>query len=207
MLLDAFGKQCPMPLVMAKKALDEGERDVQVKVDNDTAVTNLSRLAAQRNLGFAVEDIEGGFLVKFTVGEDAAVAPASSSAPTAQPAAAPVDTPAGAGYAVFIGKDHVGEGDPQLGRNLMKMAIYTLSESDDVPAALLFMNSGVKLVAGEEPQVVESCQKLIARGCEVLVCGTCLNFYGLTEKLEVGDVSNMYDILGKMQKASKVITL
>ena len=203
MLLDAFGKQCPMPLVMAKKALDEGERDVQVKVDNDTAVTNLSRLATQRNLGFAVEDIEGGFLVKFTVGENAAVAPASSSAPTAQPAG----TPAGAGYAVFIGKDHVGEGDPQLGRNLMKMAIYTLSESDDVPAALLFMNSGVKLVAGEEPQVVESCQKLIERGCEVLVCGTCLNFYGLTEKLEVGDVSNMYDILGRMQKASKVITL
>ena len=207
MLLDAFGKQCPMPLVMAKKALDEGERDVQVKVDNDTAVTNLSRLATQRNLGFAVEDIEGGFLVKFAVGENAAVAPASSSAPTAQSATAPAGTPAGAGYAVFIGKDHVGEGDPQLGRNLMKMAIYTLSESDDVPAALLFMNSGVKLVAGEEPQVVESCQKLIERGCEVLVCGTCLNFYGLTEKLEVGDVSNMYDILGRMQKASKVITL
>ena len=101
----------------------------------------------------------------------------------------------------------MGEGDPQLGRNLMKMAVYTLSESDDAPASLLFMNSGVKLVAGEEPQVVESCHKLIERGCEVLVCGTCLNFYGLTEKLEVGDISNMYDILGKMQKASKVITL
>ena len=200
MLLDAFGKQCPMPLVMAKKALDEGDCEVQIKVDNDTAVTNLSRLASQRNLGFAVEDIEGGFLVKFTVEGEGVPAPAA--APVAQPAA-----PAGAGYAVFVGKDHVGEGDPQLGRNLMKMAIYTLSESDDVPSSVLFMNSGVKLVCGEEPQVVESCQKLIERGCEILVCGTCLNFYGLTEKLEVGEVSNMYDILGRMQEAGKVITL
>ena len=202
MLLDAFGKQCPMPLVMAKKALDEGEHDVQIKVDNDTAVTNLSRLATQRGLGFAVEEIEGGFLVKFAV--DGAAAVPAPVVPAARPVAS---ASAAAGYAVFIGKDHVGEGDPQLGRNLMKMAIYTLSESDDAPASLLFMNSGVKLVAGEEPQVVESCRKLIERGCEVLVCGTCLNFYGLTEKLEVGDVSNMYDILGKMQKASKVITL
>ena len=66
MLLDAFGKQCPMPLVMAKKALDEGERDVQIKVDNDTAVKNLSRLATKQNLGFEVETIEGGYLVKFS---------------------------------------------------------------------------------------------------------------------------------------------
>ena len=68
MLLDAFGKQCPMPLVMAKKALDEGARDVQIKVDNDTAVKNLSRLATKQNLGFEVETIEGGYLVKFSAG-------------------------------------------------------------------------------------------------------------------------------------------
>lgn len=202
MLLDAFGKQCPMPLVMAKKALDEGETDVQVKVDNDTAVKNLSRLADKRGLGFAVEAIEGGYLVKF----DATGAPAQDSAQ--QVAAVLSGTGAtGSGYAVFAGKDHVGEGDPELGRNLMKMAIYTLSESDEVPSSLLFMNSGVKLVAGEEPQVVQSCQKLIERGCEVLVCGTCLNFYGLSDKLEVGEVSNMYDILTRMQEAGKVITL
>ena len=113
----------------------------------------------------------------------------------------------GSGYAVFIGKDHVGEGDPTLGRNLMKMAIYTLAESNDVPSSVLFMNSGVKLVAGEEPQAVESCNKLIERGCEILVCGTCLNFYGITDTLEVGEVSNMYDILSRMQEAGKVITL
>ncbi len=198
MLLDAFGKQCPMPLVMVKKALDEGATDVQIKVDNDTAVKNLSRLAQKQGLGFAVEAIEGGYLVKFsgTAGEAAAEAPVLAGLGAT-----------GSGYAFFVGKDHVGEGDPTLGRNLMKMAIYTLAESDDVPSSVLFMNSGVKLVCGEEPQVVESCNKLIERGCEVLVCGTCLNFYGLTEKLEVGEVSNMYDILSRMQEAAKTITL
>ena len=202
MLLDAFGKQCPMPLVMAKKALDEGERDVQIKVDNDTAVKNLSRLATKQNLGFEVETIEGGYLVKFSAD--------GAQAGQVQAAVAPVLAGMGAGgsgYAVFIGKDHVGEGEPTLGRNLMKMAIYTLAESDDVPSSVLFMNSGVKLVAGEEPQVVESCNKLIERGCEILVCGTCLNFYGITDKLGVGEVSNMYDILSRMQEAGKVITL
>ena len=199
MLLDAFGKQCPMPLVMVKKALGEGATDVQIKVDNDTAVKNLSRLAQKQGLGFAVETIEGGYLVKFS--GEAAVAEAAQA-----PVLAGLGS-TGSGYAFFVGKDHVGEGDPTLGRNLMKMAIYTLAESDDVPSSVLFMNSGVKLVCGEEPQVVESCNKLIERGCEVLVCGTCLNFYGLSEKLEVGEVSNMYDILSRMQEAAKTITL
>lgn len=198
MLLDAFGKQCPMPLVMVKKALADGQTDVQIKVDNDTAVKNLSRLAQKQGLGFSFEAIEGGYLVKFS-GEAAAEQAEA-------PALAGIGA-AGSGYAFFVGKNHVGEGDPTLGRNLMKMAIYTLSESDDVPSSVLFMNSGVKLVCGEEPQVVESCKKLIERGCEVLVCGTCLNFYGLSEKLEVGEVSNMYDILSRMQEAAKTITL
>ena len=121
--------------------------------------------------------------------------------------AAPACTPAGCGYAVFIGKDHVGEGDPQLGYNLMKMAIYTLSEGEDAPASVLFMNSGVKLVAGDEQQIIDSVNKLIEKGTEVLVCGTCLDFYGLKEQLKVGEVSNMYDILGRMQEAAKTITL
>ena len=50
-------------------------------------------------------------------------------------------------------------------------------------------------------------QALIDKGVKVLVCGTCLNYYGLAERLKIGTVSNMYDILGAMQRADKVITL
>jgi sulfur relay (sulfurtransferase) complex TusBCD TusD component (DsrE family) len=69
------------------------------------------------------------------------------------------------------------------------------------------MNEGVKLVTGVEPQIVENLNTLIEKGTKVLVCGTCLNYYGLKDELKVGTVSNMYDILGAMQEVSKVIKL
>lgn len=200
-IIDAFGMQCPKPLVLAKKEIDAGCRELSVQVDNETAVKNLTRLGGKTGLAVSVDDIEGGWLVSFAEGDGDA--PAPIPAPTGA-ACAPG---AGCGYAVFVGKDHVGEGDGELGYNLMKMALYTLSESDDVPASLLFMNSGVKLVAGGEQQVIDNVSALAEKGTEVLVCGTCLDFYGCKDRLGVGEVSNMYDILGRMQEAAKVITL
>ncbi len=110
-------------------------------------------------------------------------------------------------YAVFIGKDHVGEGDPELGHNLAKMAITALSEADDAPEALMFMNSGVKLLCEDEEQIINGVSSLQDGGCDILACGTCLDFYGLKDDLKVGEISNMYDILDRMRAVSKVITL
>ena len=204
-ILDGFGKPCPMPLVMAKKEIDAGNHDLAVQVDNETAVKNLTRLAKKKGLAIACDKIEGGWLMTYSEGDGTEVNAAEIEEALASGAAC---SPAGGcGYAVFVGKDHVGEGDGELGYNLMKMAIYTLSESDDIPASLLFMNSGVKLVAGDEEQIITSVKKLEELGTEVLVCGTCLDFYGVKESLKAGEVSNMYDILGRMQEASNVITL
>jgi len=195
MQIDARGKACPQPVILAKKELDGGCRDLTVLVDNRAAVENLTRLGNSAGVHVAAGETEGGFFVRLT-GE-----------------AKPVETPeitcpaAGNGYAVFIGKDHVGAGDHTLGYNLMKMALYTLAQGDDVPKYVLFMNDGVRLPAGEEPQVIESIQTLTDKGATVLVCGTCLNFYNLTERLKIGTISNMYDILGAMQRADKVISL
>lgn len=202
-LIDAFGLQCPKPLMLAKKEIDEGSREIAVRVDNETAVKNLTRLGGKTGLGVSVDEIEGGWLVTLAEGEGAALA---SPAPASIPDGA-CPTTGGCGYAVFVGKDHVGEGDGELGNNLMKMALYTLAESGDAPVSLLFMNSGVKLVAAGEPQVIGSVEKLIEQGTEVLVCGTCLDFYGLKDQLDAGEVSNMYDILERMREAAKVITL
>lgn len=204
-IIDAFGMQCPKPLVLAKKEIDAGCRELSVQVDNETAVKNLTRLGGKTGLAVTVDEIEGGWLVSFAEGDG--TAPVPVAAPTAATTGSACSVGGGCGYAVFVGKDHVGEGDGDLGHNLMKMALYTLSESDDVPASLLFMNSGVKLVAGDEQQIVNSVQALIEKGTEVLVCGTCLDFYGVKDALAVGEVSNMYDILGRMQEAAKVITL
>ncbi len=200
--LDGFGKACPMPLVMAKKEIDAGNIDFTIKVDNDSALKNVTRLGKKKGLSVAVETIDGGWALTFGEGDGNTAEP-DISALLAESSNAGNKS----GYAFFVGKDHVGEGDSELGRNLMKMAIYTLSESDEIPSSILFMNSGVKLLCGEEPQVVENVKTLEEKGCEVLVCGTCLDFYDIKDKLEIGEVSNMYDILGRMQEAAKAITL
>ena len=204
-IIDAFGKQCPLPLVMAKKELDAGCTELAVQVDNETAVKNLSRLGEKQGIGVSVDAIEGGWLVSFAAGERA-----EAIELTAPDAAAPVQGacgPMGCGYAVFIKSDAIGTSEGELGGNLMKMALYTLSEAGDPPASLLFMNEGVKLLVEGQDQNIESVRKLMEQGTEVLVCGTCLDFYGLKEKLAVGEVSNMYDILGRMREAAKVIEL
>ena len=195
MQIDAKGKACPQPVILAKRELDGGCSDLTVLVDNRAAVENLTRLGGSMGMQITSGDAEGGFFVHFAGVPVPGVSPVIACAPS------------GNGYAVFIGKDVVGAGDPTLGFNLMKMAIYTLAQSDDVPAYVLFMNDGVKLPAGEEPQVIENIQTLLDKGAKVLVCGTCLNYYGIMERLKIGTVSNMYDILGAMQRADKVITL
>lgn len=215
MYVDAIGKACPMPVMLAKKELDKGCKDLTVAVDNKIAVENLSRLADNNGFRVNVTEKEDVFEVNLTA-EDKDMVQNSGAASQASASETAASSPtfyslncntSGCGYAVFIGKDVVGEGERELGQNLLKMAIYTLSQSDEVPASVLFMNSGVKLPAGEEQQVIDSLKELIEKGTEVLVCGTCLNYYGLTEQLKVGTVSNMYDILGRMQSAAKVITL
>lgn len=195
MFLDAIGKTCPIPVVMAKKELTAGCKDLTIAVDNETAVENLKRLANSEGMEVAVEKKDGAFHIHMH-GDGAAAAPQETSCGCA-----------GSSYAVFIGKDHLGEGAQELGYNLMKMAIYTLSQSEKRPASVLFMNSGVKLVTGDEAQIIDSLKELQEQGTEVLVCGTCLNYYGIAEQLKVGTVSNMYDILERMQNASGVITL
>ena len=195
-IIDARGKACPTPVIMAKKAISAGESTFTVLVDNTTAVENLKRLAANQGFDAAVTEQGGAFHLAFVRTGCAACEEAVN---------APLPAPGG-DWAVFVGRDIIGDGDRELGTNLMRMFFYTLSQGEDKPGAVLFMNAGVKLPTLDE-QVVEHLKALSAVGVEILVCGTCLNFYGLTDRLRVGTVSNMYDIVTRMQKAGKVISL
>lgn len=195
MQIDARGKACPQPVIMAKKEIDGGCRDLTILVDNRTAVENLTRLGNSAGMQVTAGDNGNGLFVRLT-GEGKIVEEPIIACPAT-----------GNGYAVFIGKDVVGAGDYELGYNLMKMALYTLAQGDSVPAYVLIMNAGVKLPAGEEQQVIDSLMTLLEKGSIILVCGTCLNYYGIADRLKVGTVSNMYDIMSAMQRADKVITL
>ena len=195
-IIDARGKACPTPVIMAKKAISAGESTFTVLVDNTTAVENLKRLAENQGFDAAVTEQGGAFHLAFVRTGCAACEEAVNS---------PLPAPGG-GWAVFVGRDIIGDGDRELGTNLMRMFFYTLSQGEDKPGAVLFMNAGVRLPTLDE-QIVEHLKALAADGVEILVCGTCLSFYGLTEQLQVGTVSNMYDIVTRMQRAGKVISL
>lgn len=213
-----------MPLMMAKKEIDAGCGDLSITVDNETARDNIVRLGKQSGLMVEASVVDGGYLVRLSdAGRSAGTAGSMPAAPKADeapegglstdrclkgepPASGQAGRPAD-DYAVFISKDSIGEGDLELGKALMKMALYTLSEAEQAPSALFFMNAGVKLLTGGDKQAVEHVQTLQGRGTEVMACGSCLDFYGLKEELLVGEVSNMYDILEGMRRSSMVITL
>lgn len=184
--LDAFGKVCPMPVIMAKKELQKGE-PFSITVDNETAVGNLTRLAKAMGCTLKTDKIDGGWCLEF-------------SAPTAQVKG---EHKQGT-YAVFFNKQTVGTGDDELGHNLAKMMLYTLTQSDELPEYVLLMNGGAKLAT--EDECAEHLNTLIDKGCNVLVCGTCLNYFGIADQCKAGIVSNMYDIVTAMQQVDKVIT-
>lgn len=191
MRINAGGKECPIPVIMAKKELEAGAQDVEIIVDGPTQIGNLARLGDALGRPTTSEPFGDKFLVKFANGE-------------AITGAAGIDDGT---YAVFFNTNAIGTNQIELGYNLAKMAIFTLSESEKIPSYVLFMNEAVKLPAGDEQQIIDNLNTLIDKGTKVLVCGTCLNFLGITDQLKVGTVSNMYDILGAMQEVGKVIKL
>ena len=193
-VLDAKGKACPMPVIMAKKQMEQGEA-FQIQVDNQTAVENLKRLGQSQGIEPTVEEKTGIYTLTFAQGVS-----------SQEEKSCPVVTQTSSGTVFFFGKDYVGEGEQELGKNLIKMMLYTLTQSSDLPSAILLMNSGVHL-ASTNAETAAHLQTLVDLGCDLLVCGTCLNYYGIADQLKVGTVSNMYDIVTKMQEAAKVITV
>ena len=105
---------------------------------------------------------------------------------------------------VVISADHMGEGDEELGKVLIKGFIYALTEQDVLPQTILFYNGGAKLTCEESP-TLEDLKSLEAQGVEILTCGTCLDYYHLKDKLVVGGVTNMYSIVESMAEAGKII--
>ncbi|WP_294372553.1 sulfurtransferase-like selenium metabolism protein YedF [uncultured Clostridium sp.] len=195
-IIDAKGKNCPIPVIMAKKEIDNGGDSFIVEVDNKIAVENLKKLAKNQGFYSTVKEEENKFSVVFT-----------KECEECNEILSKLNNKSLLGnWAVFIGKEIIGEGDNELGKNLMKMFFYTLSESDNLPKYILFMNGGVKVPTLNE-QAAEHLKDIEEKGTEIMVCGTCLNFYNLEDKLKAGKVSNMYDISNAMKEVDKVITL
>ena len=196
--VDARGDACPLPVVKAKRAIAElnGAGEVEVLVDNEIAVQNLTKMAQQKGYTYSAEKrAEREYRVLFTVGE---AAPETPAAPEACTPDARTDA------VVAIASDKMGEGAEELGKTLLKAFVFSLTQQEKLPKTILFYNGGAHLTCEGSP-MLEDLRALEAEGVEILTCGTCLNFYGLTEKLAVGGVTNMYVIAEKLLHAGNVV--
>ncbi len=195
--VDCRGLNCPEPVLLTKKALsDEPGRALNVIVDNETARENVLRFVRNQGRNAEWQKEDNFFLI--TVSSDK-----KQKAPEVQP----VETVKSAKHAViFIATDEMGVGSSELGKMLMRNFIYTLTKRDVLPKAIVFMNSGVKLSIIDSP-VVEELEELEQNGVQILVCGTCLDYYNLEEKHKAGLVSNMYDISDMLLEAGQVVTI
>lgn len=196
--VNAMGDACPLPVVKTLNAIKglTGPETVETLVDNPTAVENLRRLAQSKGYSFSSEKRgEAEYRVLLGVGAEAGI-------PEEVPAC--YIPPAKKRVVVAVTADHMGEGDPKLGRTLLKGFLFALGQLEELPAVILFYNGGAALSC-EGSESLEDLKALEGRGVEILTCGTCLNFYGLTEKLRVGGVTNMYSIVETLAGADLVL--
>jgi selenium metabolism protein YedF len=200
--VNALGDACPIPVVKTKNALRalNGAGAVETLVDNAIAVQNLTKMANQKGYGVKSEKLaENRFMVTMTIGEgDAQPEPIQDESCLVPPAGTLKNT------VMVIGSDRMGEGSDDLGKTLMKGFIYAIGQQDTLPKTLLFYNGGVALACEESP-CLEDLKSLQAQGVKILACGTCLNFYNLTDKLQVGEVTNMYTIAETMTLADLIV--
>lgn len=203
-LVDARGKACPLPVIETRNALREHGAPVVTLVDNDIARQNVEKMARQMGLNAAAQQEEGCWRITLTAGQEKGFAPDSQEVADLMEHIPPCTVPAQGPTVVVLSSDEMGMGDEVLGRALMKGFVYALTQLDEAPDTVLLYNGGAKLSV-EGAETVADLKTLEEAGAEILTCGTCLNHYGLTEKLAVGSVTNMYVIADTLSKAGKVI--
>ena len=199
-IIDCRGLACPLPVVNAKKAAEElGSGDVlAVMVDNEIAVQNLTRFAEHKGFGVSAEKKgEKEYVVTMNISGTAA------ENVKEEEVACAMDTRR-KGMLVVLSANVMGTGDPKLGTSLMKAFVFALTKQDQLPDTILCYNTGASLTC-EGADTLEDLKLLESEGVTILTCGTCLDFYGLKEKLAVGTVTNMYDIVERMENAARII--
>jgi selenium metabolism protein YedF len=203
------GQPCPIPVVKAKELLaGQDVEGVVVVVDNFVAVQNLEKMAKGTGCGFSYAGEGALFRVTIVKGAD------SGRFSGGQPGEAqdnPSETPEIAGGAkkgpvVLITADSMGRGAEELGRMLIKGFVFSLTQLNPLPEAVIFLNGGARLTT-KGANTVPDLKTLEEKGVGIYTCGTCANYYKLTEALAVGSIVDMMNIVTRLGKASSVITI
>ncbi|GAB7080568.1 sulfurtransferase-like selenium metabolism protein YedF [Megalodesulfovibrio paquesii] len=215
--LDCRGLACPQPVLQSKRLVEaHAPARLDVLVDNDAARENVTRFLQSR--GYSVQPVALGADWKLEASLNAPPKDATAPSPEAascEPCAimteaeiASLASLARPQILVFIPAATMGQGDDALGAKLMVNFIKTLPELGKDLWRIVLVNGGVHLAAPETPQdsqVLEVLQALERDGVSILVCGTCLEFFGIMDKKAVGQTTNMLDVVTSMQLATRII--
>lgn len=194
--VNAMGDNCPIPVIKTKKAIAAltGPETIEVLVDNEIAVQNVTKMASGSG-GKVTSEKLGDAEFKVTIEME--------GAPVADEAEA-VCVPDARDNTVVVSSDRMGSGNDELGKVLIKGFIFAVTQLDTLPKTMLFYNGGATLTT-EDSDSLEDLKSLEAQGVEIMTCGTCLDYYGLKDKLAVGTVTNMYSIVETMAKAGRIV--
>lgn len=192
--IDCRGLACPQPVLETKKALEEkGREEIIVLVDNPAAKENVRRFAESQGCQVGITEEKGIFTL--SIKKSKALEPASPKI---------IENAKLTTSIFFIDSDKIGQGPEELGKILARSFWQTLAQMEKLPQKIIFINKGVKL-ACQGSEVLEDLKELAAQGVEILCCGTCLDYLGVKKDLQVGRVSNMYEILSSITTAERVI--
>lgn len=203
-IVDGMGKNCPIPVVLTKKQVQSMTEpaDVEVHVDNETAVQNVTRLANSLGVTVEAETIsDAEFHLTLHI-DQAAIDGAKAG--KGQDAVDACDVTSRGNVVYAISSRYMGNGDDVLGEKLMKSFMYAVRQLDTLPKSMLFYNGGAFLTT-DDSACLEDIKALEEEGVEIITCGTCADFYGIKDQIHVGIIGNMYDIVTKLDAASHVV--
>ena len=191
MEINCKGLLCPQPVIITKKYFDSIENGrAVVIVDNDIAKQNIVKFAMGSGYNYTLVEKNDEYRIEI-VKKNMINEEKHNGKET---------------LTILVGTNSLGRGSEELGAILIKSYFYALTESECIPQTMIFINSGVKLTT-KGSEVIEHLKIIEQKGCEIISCGTCLDFYNLKDKLLIGEISNMYTIIEKMNASTNTITM
>ena len=200
-IIDVKGLKCPLPLIETKKALSKlpDNESLKIVIDNEISKNNVIRFLGDN--GIKSETLKNGNVFEVLVNQHNVDLKNVEAEKYCK-----IDPIGKDNYIIIFGKDRLGEGSEDLGFVLAGSLLNTLKEMDNLPTKIIFINSGINLVLKGSPTLLPL-KELEKSGVELIVCGTCLNYFNKIDDFAIGRISDMYEILESMTKAGKVINI
>lgn len=192
-IIDARKMNCPQPVILTKKQIDAGENQITIIVDNETAKSNVIKFASKFNYHHSEKEKSDGIYI--IIENDGANKTREEKIQNKSNK-----------NGILISQEFLGSGSDELGKILMRGFIYTVTQTKPYPKFIVFLNGGVKITS-EGSESIDDLKILQELGVEIVSCGTCLDYFNLKEKLLVGEISNMYDIVELLNNSENVISM